>query len=599
MRFKLLIGIILASFLLIACSTSTSDTAPAPDRGAAEVESQVDASSQEAPAQPESDKPASSSPPAGSADTPASAPPSQPSSAQGTSPSLAIKGTGQAREGGKLVRLFRDPPTLDPHLTADNISGILVNEVFGGLVTIDPELNIVPDLAESWDISADGTRYTFHLRRNAKFHNGKPVTADDVRWSLERVTDPATQSPVAEQYLSDIVGVKAKLRGEADSISGVRVIDDHTLGITIDGAKSYFVAKLTYPTAFVLDRENVEGNPDNWLREPNGTGPFRLAQYEIGEVLLLGRNDNYHLEPAHLDEVEFILGGGAAMLMYENDEIDLTGVGLADLERVLDPNNALNAEVHQAPSSFSVSYIGLNVNQPPLDDPRVRQALNYSVNKQTIATQVLEGAVIPARGILPPGFPAYNPDLKTYDYNIEKAKQLLQESSYGGNLEEMPRITVSISGSFGANVPLDLEVILQTWEQELGLNVEIQQTEWATFLQDLHAKRFQMFTVAWGADYPDPENYLDVLFHSESENNQTNYHNPQVDALLERARVEPNRDKRFQMYNQIEQLILDDAPWIPLWNSGEQYVLVKPKVNDYFLTPMTIQKYRYVYLSQE
>jgi ABC-type transport system substrate-binding protein len=502
-----------------------------------------------------------------------------------------------APQGGKLVRLYTDPPTLDPHLTTDNVSGGLVNEIFGGLVTIDLDLKVVPDLAESIDVSEDGTVYTFHLRPDAKFHNGKPVTAQDVKWSLERVTDPATQAPVADQYLSDIVGVREKLNGEATSIEGVRVVDDHTIEITIDAPKAYFLSKLTYPTAFVLDRENVEGNP-NWVRQPNGTGPFKLAQYEVGEVLRLTRNENYHLGPPHLDEIEFNLAGGTAMIMYENDEIQITGVGLADLERVLDPNEPLNAQLHRAPSSFSVEYIGLNVNQPPLDDPKVRQALNLAINKGAIATQVIQNLRTPAKGIIPPGFPSYNPDLRGYEYDPERARQLLQESKYGDNLENLPRLTLNISGGFGANVPLDLEVILQSWEEELGITVEIQQTEWATFLQDLHDRRYQMFTVAWGADYPDPENFLDILFHSGSDNNHTNYSNPEVDALLEQARVEQDQAKRFALYNRIEQMIIDDAPWIPLWNSGESYALIKPEVKNYFLTPMTIPKYRYVYIKE-
>jgi ABC-type oligopeptide transport system substrate-binding subunit len=147
-------------------------------------------------------------------------------------------------------------------------------------------------------------------------------------------------------------------------------------------------------------------------------------------------------------------------------------------------------------------------------------------------------------------------------------------------------------------VPLDLEVILQSWEEELGITVDIQQTEWATFIQDVHARRYQLFTIAWGADYPDPENFLDVLFHSNSDNSWTNYSNPEVDALLEQARVEQDQDKRFELYNRIEQMILDDAPWVPLWNSGETYALIKPEVKNYFLTAMTIPKYRYIYMEQ-
>ena len=522
----------------------------------------------------------------------ASAPKSAPAA---QSPGGALGKTG----GGRLVRLFIDPPTLDPHLTTDATSAQIIIEVFGGLVTIDREMKVVPDLAEGWDISPDGRVYTFHLRPGAVFHNGRPVTAEDVRWSLERVTNPLTESPVVDQYLGDIVGVKDKLNGDARSISGVRVIDGQTLEITIDARKSYFLAKLTYPTGFVLDRENVEADPKRWFRHPNGTGPFKLSQYDVGETLVLTRNDNYHLGPAHLDKVEMILSGGTSMLMYENDEIQVAGVGLADLDRLLDPRNELNRELQQAPPTFSVQYIGLNVKAPPLDDPKVRQALNLAVDKREIATVVLADQVVPANGILPPGFPGFNQNLKGLDFDPKRAKQLLAASKYGADLENLPPITMTTSGSFGATVSLDMEVVLQMWKKNLGINVEFQQTEFATFLKDLHKRRFQMFDIGWIADYPDPENFLDMLFHSGSSNNHTNYSNPRVDSLLEQARTETDQTVRYQLYNQIEQLIIDDAPWVPLWYSGERYLLVKPNVHDYYLTPLYIPRLRYVYLTDD
>ena len=499
--------------------------------------------------------------------------------------------------GGRLIRLFSDPPTLDPHITTDSTSAVIVNEVFGGLVTINPEIEIVPDLAEDWDISPNGKVFTFRLRQDAKFHDGRLVVAEDFRWSLERAADPLTESPVADLYLADILGVADKLSGKAQSIRGLRVIDDHTLELTIDAPKSYFLAKMTYPTGFVVDRQNVEGNKNDWVFEPNGTGPFRLERYEIGETIILGRNELYHLGPPFLDSVEFILSGGDPMLMYENDEIHLTGLGLADLERVQDPDNPLRAELATAPPSFSVSFIGLNVNEPPFDDPKFRLALNYAVNKKEIATSALSDLVVPAVGVIPPGFPSYNPDLKGYGYDPERAKRLLSESRYGADTGSIPRITLSIAGNFGASVGLDMEVMLRSWEETLGVEVEIQQTEWATFLQDLHKRRFQMFVIGWSADYPDPQDFLDILFHSESTNNWGAYSNREVDSLLEKARVEPDQVARFQQYNLIEQLIVDDAPWVPLWHSTERKVLIKPQVKDYFLVPMTISKLRHVYFS--
>ena len=502
-------------------------------------------------------------------------------------------------EGGRFVRLYVDPPTLDPHLTTDATSAQVIVEIFGGLVTIDRNLDVVPDLAESWDISADGRVYTFRIRPDAVFHDGKPVTAEDVRWSLERVTDPLTEAPNVDQYLGDIVGVDAKLAGDVLEISGVRVINERTIEITIDAPKSFFLAKMTYPTAFVLDRENIEANPKNWFRKPNGTGPFKMTEYKVGETLILSRHDAYHLGPAKVAEVEMILSGGTSMLMYENDEIDIAGVGLADLDRLLEPSHSLNAELTRAAPSFSVQYIGLNVNEPPLDDVKVRQALNLAIDKREIATIVLGDQVVPAKGILPPGFPGFSESVSGYEFDPIKAKQLLLESKYGNDLDNLPPITITTPGSFGANVSLDMEVVLAMWEKNLGITTEFQQTEFATFLKDLNKRRFQMFDIGWIADYPDPENFLDILFYSDSSNNHTNYNNPEVDALLEKARVETDETLRFSIYNEVEQTILDDAPWIPLWYSGERYLLVKPNVHDYLLTPLIIPKLRHVFLTDK
>ena len=506
-------------------------------------------------------------------------------------------GSTKIVDGGTFLRIGADPPTLDPHLTSDADSAVYAVEIFGGLMTIDQDLAIVGDLAESWDFSPDGAEITFHLRLGATFHNGKVVTARDIKWSLERAADPATESFNAAHFLNDIVGVQEKLEGAATEISGVQVIDDRTLTITTDALKPYFLSKLTYPVSFVLDQQNVESGP-NWILQPNGTGPFRLAEYTPGEVLRLTRFEDYHLGPAKIDEVEFLLSGGNSMLMYENDEIHITGIPLTLLPGVQDPSNPLSNDIVAAPPQFDVVYFGFNTTEPPFDDVKVRQAFNYAIDRQTLATVLLQDLVVPAAGILPPGFPGFNPDLKGYEFDPVKAIQLFQESKYGSG-REIPRITLTLPGSFGAAISPTTEAFLAMWQETLGVEIGILQTEWAIFLEDLHQNRFQMFGgFGWIADYPDPENFLDVLFHSKSTNNQSQYSNGQLDLLLERARVEQDEQARFDLYHQAEKIIVDDAPWVPLWHSNGGSVLIKLYVNDYFLFPLVIPKYRYIYFTE-
>ena len=498
--------------------------------------------------------------------------------------------------GGVFRRLWADPPTLDPHLVTDTTSAGLVVELFSGLVALNTDLQLVPDIAERWDISEDGMVYTFYLRDNAKFHDGKYITAGDFKWSIERSANPDTASPVADTYLSDIVGLEAVLEGETTDISGIKVIDEHTLQIEIDAPKAYFLAKLTYPTAYVLDKENVEAGGRNWADTPNGSGPFRLKEYRIGERIILERNENYYREPAYLESVSMNLAGGQAMAMYENDEIDITGVGLFDLDRILDPSEELNKELVVAPPDFSISYVGFNASEPPFDDPKFRQALTHAVNKELIAKEVLSDLVEPAYGILPPGFPGYNSELNGLGFDSEKARQLLAESKYA-DPETRPRIVVTVPGT-GGTIGLDLEVVIEMWKQELGVEVEIQQVEWATYLQDLNQQKFQAYAgLGWEADYPDPQDFLDILFHTESSLNHGNYSNPELDAILEEARIEPDVNRRLELYHIAENLIVQDAPWLPLWYTGERYVLIKDYVEDYRVTPMIVPKLKQIKLT--
>ena len=510
------------------------------------------------------------------------------SSTQNTEKSQAQ--STQKTGGGTFRRLWSDPPTLDPHLTKDTTSAGIVVEIFSGLVGLSTDLELVADLAETWDIDSTGTIYTFKIRENAKFHNGKNVTADDVKWSFERSASKETASPVAETYLGDIVGLKDYMEGKTDSIKGLKVIDQQTIQITIDAPKPYFLAKLSYPTSYVLDRDVVTAGGRNWwLENPVGTGPFKLTEYKIGERIVLTRNDDYHLGPIDIHKIEMYLGGGQSMAMYENDEIDITGVGLFDLERVLDKQEPLNKDLVIAPPGFSISYIGFNTTMPPFDDKKFRQALNHAIDKKMIAKDVLSDLVVPAYRILPIGFPGRSENIDGLSYDQDLAKQLLKESKYSDS-SSRPRITITVPGT-GGTLGLDLEVILEMWKQTLDIEVEIQQVEWATFLEELDKEALQVYAgLGWEADYPDPQDFLDILFHSQSAQNHGQHSNSQLDDILERARVEQDINSRIELYRQAEQIIVNEAYWVPLWFTGEQYALIKPRVQGYVLTPMTVPK---------
>jgi len=474
---------------------------------------------------------------------------------------------------GMLVMFRGSPSTMDPANCADATAASYMVEIFSGLVTLDSNLEVVPDIAESWDVSPDGKTYTFHLRDGVYFHDGRNVRADDFKYSIERAADPETNSRVAESYIGDIVGVTEKLAGLADEVGGVRVIDDRTLEITIDAPKAYFLSKLTHPVSYVVDRNNV-GSEDDWWRNPNGTGPFKLQEWSSGLRIVLERNDNYYRGVAKLKEVVFWLQGNA-MTMYENGGIDIVGVGAGDIDRVQDPDNPLNKELVYT-TELSLYYIGFNVNVAPFNDAKVRQALCYAVDKEKIVDVLTKNTVSAAWGILPEGIPGYSDDLAGLEFNVSKAQQLLSESSYRDGL---PPIVLSVQGSC-AGVPSSDVAIAYMWQENLGIDVEVEALDFSTLIQEAREGELQAFEVGWIADYPDPENFLDLIFHCGSVENYTGYCNSSVDALLEQARVTSDVDSRIELYHAAEEAVVQDAPCLPLW-FGQNYYLVKPYVKGF------------------
>ena len=412
------------------------------------------------------------------------------------------------------------------------------------------------------------------------------MLAQDVKDSWERALNPETASVVAENFLGDIVGAKDLSRGRADSVSGIKVIDDSTIEVTIDASKPYFLYKLAYTTAFIVDTKQITANPRRWTQKPNGTGPFKLREWRLGERLILDAYERHHLGAPKLQTVRVELSGGSALVAYEDGDIDVTGVGLDDLERIQDPSDDLNDEYVTIPRQ-SVDYIGFNTTTKPFDDPKVRQAFAMAVDRQKIAEVILKSAIPVATGILMPGVPGYDPADKTYEYNPERARELLSESKYGDDLGE---ITLAESGA-GATVGPTTEAIIQYWSDNLGVEVQIQQAESGTFFEDVDQGRYQMFHLGWIMDYPDPEDILDILFHSKSRQNNSRYSNAEVDAKLEQARTEQDTEARLAIYRDVEKTLVEDAAWIPMF-FDTTHALVKPYVQNYIFPPLVIEKFR-------
>ena len=464
--------------------------------------------------------------------------------------------------------------------------------VFSGLVSFDPHLNLTPDLAETWELSPDGTVYTFHLRENAKFHNGRSVTAEDFVYSFERALSPALRSDTALTYLGDIIGAREMASGEAKSISGIKAIDEHTLEINIDAPKPYFLLKLTYPTAFVVDKKNVESG-EEWFRTPNGTGPYKLIEWRRFEKITYEANPDFYLDIPAITYIEVQLYSGVGIRLYEAGDIDMTGVSFYSIDRFLDPAEPLHKELI-AGVDLCTGYAVFDVTKPPFDDIKVRQAFTMAFDRQKYIEVVLHGGALPAIGIFPPGLPGFNIGLEGLPYNPERARELLAESKYGG-AENLPPIIYTDMG-IGSYVNADVAAIVQMWEQTLGVEIIVENLEPNFYYDQIYAgEHGQIFRGGWCADYPDPENFADILFHSSSAQNNGNYANPELDQLLEAARIEPDITKRIAMYQEAERIIVNDAP-VLFTTHSLSYELVKPYVKGYTFTPISIPMQRYMWL---
>lgn len=437
--------------------------------------------------------------------------------------------------------------------------------VFEGLVQWSPENRLVPALAEKWDVSSDGKTYTFHLRQGVKFHNGRPLTAGDFVYSLTRSLSRRIGSPSTIGYLTDIVGAQDYWQGKAQSVKGIDAPDDHTLRLTIDAPKAYFLAKLTYPTGYAVCKEEVEKTAGQVTdRSAIGTGPFKLTEYTQGDRMVLDANPDYWDGRPKLDRVERLIlpDADARHSKFEAGELDIADVPMGSV--AADRQNAKLGPLLHELERASVYYLALNQTAfAPFKNPKVRQAFAHAVNREHIVSVIHQGVPRPAAGILPYGVPGFDPDFKGLPYDPARAKQLLAEAGYPGG-SGFPPLTLSFRASM-PDIRNTTQAVQADLESNLGIQVELDEVEWNTFLARRSEGKMPFYFLRWAADYLDPQNFLSYMLHSNAGLNTLGYSNSEFDRLCDRADSMQNEKERMALYRHAERIAVDDAPWIPIY----------------------------------
>jgi ABC-type transport system substrate-binding protein len=470
------------------------------------------------------------------------------------------------------VALHTQPTTMDPARVQDVDTGGVLDHVYEGLVAYTPENVIGPGLAAEWSLDEAGTTYTFRLRE-AKFHNGKPVTAADVKSSLERHLSSKVGSPTAANYLADIVGAREVAEGKATDLAGVKVLNDRTLTIQIDARKPFFLGKLTYPCAFVLPN----GGPATEIlriEDAIGTGPFRVERWIPQQEVVLRANPDYHGGAPRLASISrpVILDAAARMNKFRAGELDLLSLERQDIAGVeRDPQ--LKGQLQRLPRP-AVYYVSMNqAAYPPFRDARVRRAFAMAVDRRSIAEKTVG---LPfAAGLVPPGIPGHREGLAGIPFDPNAARRLLAEAGYAGGAQLPPLAMFYRDGR--PDSELLAVSIIGDLKKNLGVDVQARSLEWGAFLERRNKNELPMFGGSWYGDYLDPENFLSFLFASTSKQNYDALRDPMVDALARQADRMPDGPARWAEYAALEDRILELAPRMPVY-FGQDFLMVSPRV---------------------
>ena len=476
--------------------------------------------------------------------------------------------------------------TMDPGVSYGDSEIYVLFNIFDGLVGVDQKTGeVVPQLAESYDINEDASEYTFHIRQGAMWSDGTPLTANDFVYSWSRVLDPE----LAAQYIPALYPIKNAEKianGEVDiSEFGVKATDDNTLVVTLEGPTVFFPLLASTWTYFPVPKHVIDEKGDKWVDAENivTTGPFIMTEWTADQQVVLEQNPNYYGEKPTLTKATYRLYDDPTQQAYpsfENNELDYAEPGGPDLERILaDPAKA--AELITFPLSNTYFMVGDTTN-PPTDNVAFRQALYKSIDRDTIATTIFKGEYLPAATVLPDNIPGHNPD-SAMSVSVDEAKQLLVDAGIDPS-------SVSIEVAFRNVSPYTTvsQYLQQAWQDNLGITIKLVPIEDDAY-SDWRAARantkFNIYTGVWGSDFADASNWFNQNFTTAADHYQSHWSNADFDQLCDTAVTNTNIDERNTQYGQAEVILVSDASIVP-YMRGQAFRALKPWVKDLYLQPV-------------
>lgn len=497
-----------------------------------------------------------------------------------TKPSAAPPGPVLAKE--QVLRVpMTEPASLDPGLAQDTNSLGVVVQLFDALLDVDMKGNLVPMLAEKWSVSPDGLTYTFNIRKGPKWTDGTPITAKDFEYAWKRVANPATASPYAKAVYPIKNGMKIN-KGEIKDLDamGVKATDDYTLVVTLEEPAGYFLRLASTWTLMPVPRHVIEKHDKKWTEAANivTSGPFKLEKWDHDKELVLVPNPNYWgKKPTLTKVIRPIYPGGTEaqqLAAYENKELD-AGVAIppADADRILkDP--VLSKEVYVYDSSGTY-FLSVNNKKPPFTDKRVKQALSLVIDRQKVI-DLAKVIAKPAPIITPPGIDGHKPELSKYGkVDVALAKKLLAEAGFpdGKGMRE-----IVYTYNTAAVHKIIAEYLQATWKETLGINVKLENMEWAVFLKWRTEADYDIYRGGWLSDYEDPNNWYNILWDSAQDYFNVKWKHDEYDKIVRAARGEQDPKKRKEMYEQAEAILAEEMPVIPIYYYGGRE-LVRPYVD--------------------